>query len=615
MAAAVEAALEADRRLVIEAGTGTGKTFAYLVPALLSGRRVLVATGTKNLQDQLFHRDLPGLRAALRCAARVALLKGRGNYLCHYRLTAARQEPRGRQFARQLAAIDAWSRRSADGDLDALGSLPPAVTAAVTSTADNCLGGQCPEFDRCCVVRARRAAQAADLVVANHHLLFSDFRLREEGFGMLPGIQAVVVDEAHQLPELAPQFFGERLSTRMLAEYVADLRAQCDARGDMAALEQTLAGLADAVAALEQAISLWAGERAGEARERWERLPETLTLAAPALVEALTPVSTALEGVAERSPELQALAARAALFTARISRFAGAATPGWVRWIETLARGGALYAAPVDAREGFARMFESYRGAWVFTSATLAVGDDFHHFTGALGLQAPSCVRLDSPFDFRRQARLWLPQALPEPNDAGYFDAVAEALRPVLAASRGGAFVLCTSHRGLRHLARRLDDLGLPLLVQGDSGKTELLAQFARAGNAVLIATASFWEGVDVRGPALRVVAIDRLPFAAPGDPLLDARLTAIREAGGNPFNDQQFPQMLTALRQGVGRLIRDAGDRGLVVLCDPRLSSRGYGARILAALPPMPRLPDLDAVRAWLAEITESRQSGVRAA
>lgn len=602
MATAVEQAIAERSRLVVEAGTGTGKTYAYLVPALASGRRVVVSTGTKNLQDQLFFRDLPKVRDALGLPVRVSLLKGRSNYLCIYRMRKAVIDPRSRVRRDKLTYVDDWAIRTDSGEIS---ELPPTIAddqllPLVTSTADNCLGGKCPDFAECHVVKARRAAQAADLVVVNHHLLFADFRLKEEGFGVLPGADAIVIDEAHQLPELATQFFGERVSTRQLSDLSRDIAVEIQAFRDMPRLNEALDQLALATIELERPFSELGGRlslddfstRAGAAS------------AVGAVRTALDECRDCLQAVADRSTGLTHCAGRATTMANTLDKVAGNAALGLVRWAEAVGRGGALHAAPIEPIEGFKRFMATYPGAWIFTSATIAANQDFSHFTATLGLDDAATLRLDSPFDYAEQARLYLPPGLPDPNDPEYPDRVAEALVPLIEASGGGAFVLCTSYRAMDRIAERLRaSLAFPLLVQGEEGKAALIERFAKAGNAVLVATASFWEGVDVKGAALRLVAIDKLPFGQQGDPVFEARIKLIRERGGNPFNELQLPRAITSLRQGVGRLIRDPSDRGLIVLCDPRIRGKSYGKRVLASLPPMPVLTDRAKVCDWLRE------------
>ncbi|SFF33606.1 ATP-dependent DNA helicase DinG [Fontimonas thermophila] len=599
--------------LVIEAGTGTGKTYAYLVPALLSGLRTVVSTGTHTLQDQLFHRDLPRVRAALASPVRVALLKGRTNYLCLHRMKRARGLPLVRDAAQIWQKIETWARRTETGELSELGDFreESSLMRQITSTPDNCLGSRCGEFEHCFVARARRQAQAAHLVVVNHHLLFADFLLKDQGFGqILSGADAVIVDEAHQLPELAAQFFGCRVSTRQIHELAGDV--QLDARncGDLPDLVECAQRLSADVEQLERCF------RAGMGR-----LPLQVFMADGEVRGALTRVRQSIEDLyqalrplEERNAELSSDLERALTlrdnWTHILEGEAESATtdevPTEVRWVEPLTRGGSFHATPIEQAEGFRRMRQTYPGAWIFTSATLASGADFTHYTRALGLDEAETVQLDSPFDYARQARLYLPGGLPDPNASDYAQAVAEAALPVIQAAQGGAFVLCTSHRAVRTIAGYLRaHLSCRLLVQGEDARSALLDAFVADGNAVLVGTSSFWEGVDVRGPALRVVVIDRLPFAAPGDPVLEARRRAIQARGGNPFRELQLPEAIVTLRQGIGRLIRDPDDRGLLMLCDPRLTEKSYGRQVLAALPSMPLLRDLDAVRHWLSEMT----------
>lgn len=602
MAVAVAEAFESGENLIVEAGTGTGKTFAYLAPALKAGKRVVISTGTKNLQDQLFGRDLPRLREALGVQLRVSLLKGRSNYLCLHRLHKAQQDVRLRQAWGRLSEIEQWGRDTPHGELSELpGEAPDELFAArISSTADNCLGSKCSEFADCFVVKARRAAAAADLVVVNHALLFADHVIRQEGFSVLPGADAVVIDEAHQLPEMALRHFGQRVSTQQLQAIARDTASEVDKWNDTPDLTLALTQLVEATAKLEAHFA------SGGLRERFREFHERFGVAATVLLlgEKIDDVVSCLKPLEERSAEFSNCLERALKLQERWTVVADADTrDAQVRWVEPVGRGGALNATPLEVAKPFAAMRAAHPGAWIFTSATLAAGNDFQHFSGPLGLSGTAELKLDSPFDYSTQARLWLPPMLPEPNDPAYTGAVAQAMRPVIAASGGGAFVLCTSHRALQSYAGLLRNAlpKLPVLAQNDFPKAELLRRFVEAGNAVLVATASFWEGVDVKGPALRLVIIDKLPFAAPGDPVLDAKLDAIRQAGGNPFNEDQLPRAIVTLRQGVGRLIRDETDRGLLMLCDPRLKSKSYGRKVLSSLPAMPVLGSLAEAESWL--------------
>ena len=606
MAAAVETILSGGGTLVVEAGTGTGKTYAYLVPALLAGRRVMISTGTRHLQDQLYHRDLPLLRQALQIPVKTALLKGRGNYLCHYRLDATEREGRlaTREQVAALQRIRDWARRTRSGDIAEVGDVPEdaSIWPRVTSTVDNCLGQECPRLQECFLARARREAQAADLLVINHHLFCADMAIRETGFAeILPGAEAIIFDEAHQLPEVASYFFGRSLSGRQLLELARDTRVeQLRDAADFGDLRVRAAALEPAVLALREALGL------GDRRALWREVATgpALRAAVTMVATALEQLRTALQEAAVRGKGLEHCLQRCEDLAQRLELLSEPAEDeARVRWFETQGRGFVLSATPLDIAPVFQERMNALPGAWIFTSATLAVEQDFTHFAARLGLLDYTALRLDSPFDFARNALLYHPPELPDPATPQYTGALVEALLPVLEASRGRAFLLFTSHRALQEAARLLAGrLRYPLLVQGERAKVALLAQFRALGNAVLLGTASFWEGVDVRGEALSCVVIDRLPFAAPGDPVVQARIEALRQRGENPFLSYQVPQAVIALKQGAGRLIRDSGDRGVLVLADPRLLSRFYGRLFLDSLPPMPRTRRLDRVRAFFA-------------
>ena len=580
--------------LAIEAGTGTGKTFAYLVPALMSGRQLIISTGTRTLQDQLFHRDLPTVSKALGRPVRVALLKGRANYLCRHRLNLADGMAGlpGMELpsAKMIARIRKWSRSTASGDLAEVKSLRDSDPArgAVTSTRENCLGAECPEYSRCHVVAARREAQAADIVIVNHHLLLADLALKDEGFGeLLPGAEAVVLDEAHQVPEIAAQFFGLSLAAR-----------QCLALGRDTLAELTRAGLAQAaarerLAALEAAMAQAQAALAGRAeRLEWQQLPDEFMAALQAAGEAHARIADDLAEADAQNPGLRQCRRRAGKLGETLQAILDAGEDGGLRWVETSQRGFVVSFTPFEVATRLGALMRAQGGAWIFTSATLAVGDDFSHFLGRIGATDAASVRIDSPFDFERQVLLHLPTGMPDPASAGYTGRVLDEALPLIEAAGGRSFLLFTSHRALREAARRLAALpafqgSYPVLVQGEAPRETLLARFRELGNAVLLGTASFWEGVDVRGHALALVVIDKLPFAAPDDPLLKARLEGIRRRGGNPFHEFQLPQAVLALKQGFGRLIRDRDDFGVVVVCDPRIRSRGYGSLFLGSLPP----------------------------
>ncbi len=605
MANAVEQAIADEAELVVEAGTGTGKTFAYLVPAILSGKRVIVSTGTKALQDQLFHRDLPRVRAALGRAIKTALLKGRSNYLCWYRLDKTRRDGmlNSRQQVDQLMRVSGWANRSKAGDISELDAVPEdsPIWPRVTSNAENCLGSECPFFNDCFVVKARRAAQEADLVVVNHHLLFADLAIKREGFGeILPGANVFVLDEAHQIPELAGQFFGESISTRQLQELALDaLREAAEASGTRAALEHIGPGIENLVRELRLAVN--------EAPKRgaWPPLreQERVNLVLQSLGGAVQALFEALESIAEASEGLRACTDRAEILLKRFGLFMVEPPDDHVLWYEIGERSLSVTATPLDVSEPLRDFRKRMRAAWIFTSATLSVGGRFEHFTRQMGLDEPATMALASPFDFARQSLCYLPRDLPLPNAPDYTARLIQSVIPVLHASCGRAFLLFTSHRALKLSAELLASGPWPLFVQGTAPRTALLAAFRASGNGVLLGAASFWEGVDVRGDALSVVVIDKLPFASPDDPVLEARIRVMREDGGNPFADIQIPNAAIALKQGVGRLIRDVNDRGVLVLGDPRLTQSAYGKIFLRSLPAMPITRELVDVEDFFAE------------
>lgn len=609
MAEAVTRALESDELLIAEAGTGTGKTYAYLVPALLysqeQGKKVLISTGTKNLQDQLFHRDLPTVRKALGVSTSVALLKGRANYLCHHRLEISEGRRLRPEQQDQMARIRTWLGRTERGDIAELSAVPEdsPIWPQVTSTTDNCLGGDCPAYSDCFVVKARKDAQNAEVLVVNHHLFFADLALRDEGFGeVLPGVNAFIFDEAHQLPDVASSFFGSNLSARQLTELGRDAQIEVHAEApDVDSVEASITKLDKAVRDFRLALGN------DVRRAPWTSLDGNVALntAIEDLAESLRRLESDLEPLAERGKGLERQWRRSLELKTRLDQFVdgGSTEQGVIQWFETHARGFVLHMTPLEISETFRSYVDKHKSAWIFTSATLAVGDDFTHFSRELGIDDAHTRRWDSPFDFAKQALLYVPTALPEPNSQEYTAKVIEAARPVIEASGGRTFFLLTSYRALNIVARALEgSIPYPLLVQGSLPRGELLDRFRELGNAVLVGTSSFWEGVDVRGEALSCVIIDKLPFSSPGDPVMQARLEAMRERGLNPFFDYQVPQAAITLKQGVGRLIRDVSDRGVLMICDPRLFGKGYGRIFRNSLPPMPVSRDVADVQGFFA-------------
>jgi ATP-dependent DNA helicase DinG len=622
MAEAIALAIETRGQLLAEAGTGTGKTFAYLVPALLSGGKVIVSTGTKTLQDQLFQRDLPLIRDALKVPVSVALLKGRANYVCHHHLGRASDQGTfaSRADAAYLPRIVSFARTSTSGDKGELADVPEnaGIWADVTSTRENCLGSECAHYDRCFVMNARKQALAADVVVINHHLFFADVMLKDEGLTeLLPACNTVILDEAHQLPDTATLFFGEEISAGSLGELARDAEAE----GLRSARDYT--PLPDAAQALAQALRrfrLGVGDVPGKWLQSAVAGRPGFTAALDALGDALAELARELGHQAERSDELAQCAGRAGDLIARLTRWrdslrgAGATNADasevteWIRWLDISAHGWQLRASPLSIAEIFSKQVTDAARAWIFTSATLAIGGDFSLYQRELGLAGAATGYWESPFDYAQQGLLYLPRNLPPPNSIEHTEAVVAAALPVLKASGGRAFLLFTTLRALARaresLAAAMEREGMkfPLLVQGEGSRSELLTRFRRLGNAVLLGSQSFWEGVDVQGEALSVVIIDKLPFAPPDDPLFAARLEHIAREGGNPFMDYQLPQAAISLKQGAGRLIRSETDRGVLMICDRRLVEKPYGRRIWQALPPMRRTRELADVEAFFA-------------
>jgi len=597
MAGRIEQALADQSILVAESGTGTGKTYAYLVPALLSGKKVLISTGTKNLQDQLFHRDLPAVRAALATGGKIALLKGRANYLCLHRLERAGSEAQfaSRMEAGRLALVRDWSARTRSGDISELTDIPEDadVWPWVTSSPENCVGSKCERYDDCHVNKARREALAADVLVVNHHLFFADLALKEEGFGqLLPGAEAVIFDEAHQLPDVASNFFGLTVSAHQLNNLCRDTVSE------ELKEQSAVSGLQTAAEKMEKAV---ADLRLAFGREP-QRGPWAQALARKGfrssldeLRSRLTDLTNLLDQAAAKGQGLASCFRRASASLDRLILLCESTPAEYIPWYETTARGFQLRLTPLDVANPFRECMADQPRAWIFTSATLAVDGKFDHFCAQLGLEEAETAVWESPFDYKRQSLLYLPERLPEPSAPEYTERVLEAALPVLEASRGRAFLLFTSHRALRFAAEWLvGRIDYPMLVQGSAPRAELLDRFRELGNAVLLGTGSFWEGVDVRGEALSCVIIDKLPFASPDDPVLQARAEAMEENGRNPFRDYQMPVAVIALKQGAGRLIRDERDRGVLMLCDPRLLGKNYGKTFLASLPPMSRTRNL---------------------
>ena len=626
LAAQVALAIEQRGALVAEAGTGVGKTFAYLVPLLLSGRRGLVSTATKSLQDQLFLRDLPRLCEALELPLRLALLKGRSSYLCLQRLQHARDgdEALDRWTARALARIETWAHSTRSGDLaevDGLDERSP-VLALVSSTRDNCLGGECPQFRACHLMRARRDAMAADLVVVNHHLFFADVALRDGGVAeLLPTVEAAVFDEAHQLVETGVQFLGRTLGSAQLLELSRDLLAigLQQARG-----LRDWTSLAHALEQSARQLRLCCGGLGGPARGgtlklRWDDAvrADGWAGALPAVADAAQAAVAALDALQPIGPDFVRLTQRAQALAQLAGDFAQPAGVERIRWIDVSAQHARLVESPLDIGEMLGAQRRAAPKAWIFTSATLGDDDKLSWFTSATGLDDAATLRVGSPFDYAAHARLWVPLPFAKPNEAGHAAAVGALAARCAQALRGRCFVLTTTLRALPLIAESLrealrqESLQLELLVQGSQPKRALLQRYGHGRGCVLVGSYSFWEGIDVPGDALQCVIIDKLPFPPPNDPLVQARVKKIEARGGNAFTEYFVAEAAVALKQGAGRLIRSETDRGLLVVCDPRLRQMNYGARLRAALPPMAEAAGEAEAFAWLAELAAGHPPG----
>jgi len=602
MAEAVAEAIANRDKLVVEAGTGTGKTFAYLIPALLSGRKTIISTGTKALQDQLYHRDLPLVGKAIGRPVTTALLKGRANYLCPQRLDQV-TDP-APSLLEDLNEVREWRYRTTSGDKAELIEVPEdsPVWPLVTSTAENCLGQKCPEYSKCHVVKARKAAQEADLVVVNHHLLLADLAMKEEGFvEFLPDAEAIILDEAHQVPDLAVQFFGVSLGSRELERLVDEARA--------GTLPYSQPELNRRIDALQTAIrNLRADAPRQEGRHELSEVMTELREPLDVLSHTLRDVEAALADLGDASIELEKIYEQIVGMAERLTILTGEDSWDGLRWLEVHPRSLRLHLTPLDVSAKLNGLIDNGFQSWIFTSATLAVGEDFSHFGSRMGLTGVAGLTFPSPFSLDQNGLIYLPPDLPQPSDPSHTDAMLEAVTPLLDFTSGGMFCLFTSHRALNNAKKWFKTRhsvlsGRTLLAQGDAPRDDLLRRFRQIGDAVLLGTGSFWEGVDVRGPALSIVAIDKLPFASPADPLMMARLEYLRRQGANGFMEHQLPLAALSLKQGAGRLLRDHTDFGVVVVCDPRITGKRYGRMFLECLEPMPSTSALNEVSSFLAQ------------
>jgi len=606
MAMAVGEAIASDQSLVVEAGTGTGKTFAYLVPALLSNKKIIISTGSKNLQDQLYAKDLPLIKKILHYKGKVALLKGRANYLCIERLHNQIAESHGpssqKNLLAQLYQVRAWSTLSTTGDLSDCESLPEdsPILSSIVSTNDNCIGKNCPSFEQCFVHKARRLAMDADIVVVNHHLFLADLAIKESGFGeLIPEAEVFIFDEAHQMPDIASQYFGINLTSRQLIDLAKDIDLAY--RTEIRDVKQ-LSKVATKLIQITLDLRLIMGEtgyrgnlrdlvKRADIQNALEILQETLSLCDEIMTLALG-----------RSTLLDSAFERLTIHTKTLNRILDTETPGFSYWYECSQRHFGLHLTPLSVAERFNEQKNNLKGSWIFTSATLTINADFSHFTSRLGIVPFKAFSLPNAFDYAQQALLCVPRYLPNPKVFDSANQLVNQLSSLIEINQGRTFFLCTSYQRVKALSEALQQtLPFPVLTQGEMPKQQLLSTYLSLGNAILVATNAFWEGIDVRGQALSCVIIDKLPFGSPDDPLLKARIEDCRLTHKDAFYEVQLADAVIALKQGVGRLIRDIQDKGVLVICDNRLVTRDYAFTFLSSLPPIPRTRDLKRCEQYL--------------
>lgn len=615
MAEAVQRAIEDHETVIIEAGTGTGKTFAYLIPALLSGKKVIVSTGTKHLQDQLYDKDLPLLKKIFKYKpVTTALLKGRSNYLCLYRIKTLRQRGRfeNKKQVDDFYRIERYAGQDETGDITKLENFQDSTLAShVTSTTENCLHTECPDYEECFIFKARKKAMDADIIVINHHLFCADLSLKQEGFGeLLPEADSIIIDEAHQLAETAGLFFSEQIGTKMFSDWLEDFNR-------LLALEAKDFSSHDSVASaiIEGMIEL--RKLLPEGNKRYalsefyqdpkiadqlahiaDQLLELVMLTKPLIIRSKT-----LAQIVERLQELQESWTKITVTSQENP------DDNTVVWLETYVHHLMICATPLDISEIFQKNSKGLKAGWVFTSATLAVNGKFAYFCAPLGLSDENTLCLKSPFNYKSNALFYHPPELPEPNHPTYIQKFIRAMLPVITEAKGRTFILFTSYRALNEAAEILKkSLSYPLFIQGDAPKITLIDQFRESGNGVLLGTTSFWEGVDVRGEALSCVIIEKLPFASPGDPIEQAKIDLINKKGLNAFINYQLPKSIITLKQGIGRLIRDPNDYGLLVIADPRLVTKAYGKQFLSSLPDMAKTQKLERVQKFFEYIEKKR-------
>lgn len=608
LSVAIEQAISTKTALIAEAGTGTGKTFAYLVPAIQSQQKVIISTGTKNLQEQLFKRDLPLVKELINIQKETALLKGRSNYLCLHRVKINEISERGleKETLQEFRTVQKWSVGTKTGDMSDLKNLKEdaKVLPLVTSTIDNCLGKDCSYYDDCFLVKARQKAMQADVVIVNHHLFFADLALKEQGFGeLIPAVDSIIFDEAHLVPDIASEYFGENFSTRQLNDQLKDLiKIQKVSVKDANQLSEFAEKCQYAVSDLRMQF-------AGDSeRGNWlgamKRKP-----VADHITELLNFLSNLLEvGKIQdgRDKDLDALLEKINTNTERLRLFTFDDHKDVSLWFETSKYHLTLHLTPLSIAKQFSKVMNEREASWIFTSATLAIDGKFDHFQRLMGLQNADSLCFDSPFDYQKQAMLCVPRYLPEPSSPKIKGALVDTAISLIEAAKGRSFILFTSHYMMREVSSLVKEkIENAVYVQGERSKAAILEDYLADSTSVLFATGAFWEGVDVKGDDLLCVMIDKLPFASPDDPLLKARLDDCQKQGGSPFFDIQIPQAVIALKQGAGRLIRDFEDRGVLVICDNRLVTKPYASTFLSSLPNMRKTRDLKNVQDFLSSIS----------
>lgn len=600
MARKISESIKNQTSLVVEAGTGTGKTFAYLVPALRSDKKVIISTGSKNLQEQLFTKDLPIIKKALDFTGKISLLKGRANYLCLERLyhQYAAAGDLDKELRVDLARVKNWSIKTKDGDISKCTTVTEdnAIWPILTSTNDSCLGSDCEHYNDCYVVKARKRAMNADVVVVNHHLFLADVVVKDTGFGeLIPKAEVMIFDEAHQLPDLACHYFGQQLTSRQLFDLAKEINLTYRTEvKDMSQLQQC----ADKLQKCTQDLRLVINQQASKGNLRFLFNQESVKKEIAYLYDTLNFCHEVLLLAVGRSSGLDNCFDRVNQYQMLLDRLTETHVTGFSYWYESSYNHFVFALTPLSVSDKFTELLNERKGSWIFTSATLSVNNQLDYFTQRLGLTNADSLILESPFDYLHQTIMCVPRYMPSPNEHGIAEKLVELLLPVIEANNGRCFFLCTSYAMMNALAKQFRELTvLPVLVQGETSKVKLLEQFINSGNALLIATSSFWEGIDVRGDTLSCVIIDKLPFTSPDDPLIKARMEDCQLQGGDAFNDVQLPEAVITLKQGVGRLIRHHDDRGAIIICDNRLVMRPYGAIFLNSLPPSPRTRDLGKV------------------